>query len=210
MNKISIFLVAMVMCASAYAQLTYGVKAGLNVSRMVYQVYDDSTSAMGFLPSFHVGMYGGFDFSDKFSVTADFLISDKGCKEAYAAHLLYASIPVLMQYKIKKISLGVGPSVGILITSWGKERDNLKEMYNNPIDLGVIAGIQYEFTSSIVLSFRFEQGLSNVIGKDAVLPYYKYINENDPLIIDMNMRENGFKFRNQCFQLSLCYRLSHH
>ena len=160
MNKFIIVLLATLgIGGSSYAQLRYGVKAGLNVSRMVYERYGSSTSTTQFLPSFHVGMYGAFDFSDKFSVNADFLFSDKGFKDGHAAHLLYASIPVMMQYKpIKNFSIGVGPSLGVLITAWGEGSDGLREMFSNPLDFGAVAGMQYAVTSSIAISFRFEQG----------------------------------------------------
>ena len=209
MNKkiVFAFTVAVIISASACAQFSYGVKAGLNVSRMTYETIGDSISTFGFLPSFHVGMYGALDFSDKFNINADFLFSDKGFKENSAGHLLYACLPVMLNYKpFKNFSIGLGPSLGILIGSWGKERDAIKEIYNNPIDVGAVAGVQYSITSSIALSLRFEQGLSNVLGRNANVQYYGSV-DGDPIIYTPNLRDMGFKFHNQSFQLSVCYSL---
>jgi Outer membrane protein beta-barrel domain len=209
MKKSLLFLAFLSLSFGLYAQFSYGVKAGLNLSRM-QMTYppDDAAVSFGFTPSFHVGMYSSIDVSEKFAFSGDFLISDKGYKEKSAVHLLYASIPIMAQFKpIKNLSVGLGPTVGILITTWGKDRELTKDFYTNHFDFGAAAGLQYSITSSIAIALRFEQGFSNVIGKDTTIPYYRYINEGDPLIISENARDLGFKSWNQSFQLSVCYAL---
>jgi hypothetical protein len=208
-KKSIVFLSFLFLSAGLYAQFSYGVKAGLNLSHMqMTHASDTGTYNFGFSPSFQVGMYGSIDVSDKFTFTTDFLISDKGYKEESAVHLLYASIPIMAQFKpMKNLSVGLGPSLGILITTWGKDRELAKDFYTNYFDFGAVAGLQYSITFSIAIALRFEQGFSNVIGKDAKILGYRYIQESDPLFVNLNARDFGFKASNQSFQLSVCYAL---
>ena len=109
MKKSLLFLAFLFLSLGLYAQFSYGIKGGLNLSRMQSSSPSDSgTYSFGFSPSFHVGMYGSIDVSEKFAFSGDFLISDKGYKEGSTVHLLYASIPIMAQFKpIKNLSVGL-------------------------------------------------------------------------------------------------------
>lgn len=204
----TIFVTLLLLLAGLHskAQLSYGLKFGLNFSRVLHK--QKETEPLGFSPSVHFGAYGNIAVSKHVYFSGDFLLSDKGYHENTSAHLLYLNIPLLVNYKpIKNLSFGLGPYLGVLITPWGKDREGLKEVYSNRLDVGSVIGVQYAFNSAIAVAFRFEQGFSNIIGRNAEIPMYQYISEGDPVITSMNLRKAGFSHRNQNFQFSVCYSL---
>jgi hypothetical protein len=207
MKKSIAFLTFLFLSGSLYAQFTYGIKAGLNLSSLRYEILD-LEGTHGFSPSFHVGMYGNLDVSDNFAFSADFLISDKGYKEESTTHLLYANVPFTAHFKpVKNLSVGLGPSLGFLITHWGKERESAQNLYTNRFDFGAVAGLQYSITPSIAVAVRYEHGFSNVIGEGATIKGQTFNGNGDLIWEDMYASFFNYKSWNQNFQLSVCYAL---
>lgn len=199
---------AVLYCAEGYSQFSFGVKAGMNLSRMITKTDTSGWDAYSVSPSFHLGTYGMLRASEKIAFGADLLISDKGFRIkndgfSGASHLLYVNVPVYFDFRISnKLSLHAGPEIGILAMAWGKHKDYLKALYSNDFDFGVIGGLRYDVSSKLGFTFRFEQGLSNVVGKNATALQYN-IGSGDPVIEGQNLRERGVVHRNQTIQLTV-------
>ncbi len=193
-----------------YAQPTFGIKSGINLSRMITRSDTAGWDAYGISPSIHLGAFASLPISPKLNLGAEFLISDKGFRsdgDAFfgASHLLYINIPAYADIKVaKSLSVQIGPEVGLLATAWGKHKDYLSALYSNRFDLNVVAGLRYDVTNAVGLSIRFEQGLSNVVGKDASVLLYSY-GTGDPVITGQNLRDRGVVHRNQTIQLSVSF-----
>lgn len=204
-----VVLLGMLCCVGtsiAHAQLKYSLKAGMNLSRVRHESRWDKKD-YGSMTSFHVGVSATKDISKKFFLSGEFLFSDKGFNEGSAVHLLYASIPVMANFKmLKKFSMGVGPEFGILITPMGENDEFVKEVYSNRLDVGGSIDFQYTISPSFALSARFVQGFSNVIGREANVRYYGFDHQSG-ILLSSDLRDAGFVQKNQCFQLSICYVL---
>ena len=189
-----------------HAQLKYGLKAGMNLSRVRHESRWDKKD-YGTMTSFHVGVSVTKDLSKIFFLSGEFLCSDKGFNEGSGVHLLYASIPVMANLKINKnFSMSVGPEFGILITAMGENSEFVKEVYSNRLDVGGSIGLQYSISPSFVFSVKFVQGFSNIIGREANVRYYGF-DDQSGVLLSSDLRDAGFVQKNQCFQLSICYSL---
>lgn len=207
-------VVLLLMCVNGYSQVSFGLKVGVNLSRVMAK--GDTSGAgwrtYGVSPSIHVGATGSVKLSKKFSLGADLLLSDKGYRNDGdglfgASHLLYSNLPVYARFElVKGLSLQAGPEVGLLVAAWGEDREYLSAVYSW-FDFGIIGGLEYNVTSRMRFTLRFEQGISNIIAKNATAQEYRYIQHSDPLISNKNLRDSGVVHRNQNLQLSLTYKL---
>lgn len=201
-----VFALLFCMNAAVYGQLNFGLKAGLNVSRVHHKSRWDK-KVYGFMPSAHVGVYADKNFTEQFFVSGEFLFSDKGFEKESSTHLLYASMPVMANFRIMKgLFLGVGPELGILIAPSGKDSEFVKEVYSNRLDVGGAIGLQYAVSSSISISMRWIRGFSNIIGRHANVPFYQFDKQNG-VLLSSDLRNSGFVQKNECFQLSIGYSL---
>lgn len=195
---------------SAFAQRSFGLKGGLNYSRVIQKNDTSGWDGYKFAPSFHVGVFGGISLSEKAMLAGEFLLSDKpfGYKSnSGSSHLLYINLPVLFSYNIsKRFALHAGPQAGLLIATFGKNSETLSEIYSI-FDLCLVTGVDFKLTESFTLTFRFEQGLSNMINREASSLQYSYIQDGDPVIVGRSLREAGYVQHSQNLQLSVKYAL---
>ncbi|MDD2563943.1 MAG: porin family protein [Salinivirgaceae bacterium] len=127
MKTTSIFLTAILASAisfQAMAQLTYGVKLGLN-GNSIHQNYknSDGESALKMRLGFHLGATVDYAFTDALSFQSGLLYSMKGTKfdleegmlpgvsvEGYSRTTLnYLEIPLHVAYKINDFQIYAGP-----------------------------------------------------------------------------------------------------
>jgi hypothetical protein len=203
---IGIFALLFCMSITVHGQLDFGLKAGLNVSRVHHKSRWDK-EVYGFMPSAHVGMFAHMTFNENFFLSGEFLLSDKGFERDASTHLLYSSFPVTANFMtLKGLFLGVGLEPGILIAALGKDRQFVKEVYSNRLDVGGVIGLQYAVSSSLSISFRWVRGFSNIVGWQANVPFYQFDKQNG-ILLSSDLREAGFVQKNESFQLSLGYLL---
>jgi hypothetical protein len=211
MIRCSLFIACITVSCSAVAQFSFGLKAGVNYSRVIQKNDTSNWTGFGFAPGLHLGAYSRLSVNEKVELGAEFVFSGKGYRDKQSnnkSHLLYINIPIILDLKITdRLALQLGPEVGFLIASWGKNDDYLSAIYTNRFEFGALAGIRYKLNDSFNLGLRFEQGLSNMIGRDASTLQYRYLPGGDPIIIGQNLREAGWVHHNQNFQLTLEYRL---
>lgn len=207
-------VVLFAMCANGYSQVSFGLKVGVNLSRVMAK--GDTTGAgwraYDVSPSIHIGASAAKRLSQKISLGADLLLSDKGYRTEGdgvfgASHLLYSNLPVYARFDlVKGLSLQAGPEIGLLIATLGEDKEYLSAVYSW-FDFGLMGGLEYDVTSKMSLTLRFEQGISNMIGKNATTRQYRYVQNSDPLISDKNLRDSGVVHHNQNLQVSLTYKL---
>src|SRR5688572_9008840 len=203
---VGIFALLFCMHAAGYAQLKFGLKAGLNISRVHHKSRFDK-KVYGFMPSAHVGLYANKNFSEDFFLSGEFLLSDKGFEKDGATHLLYASMPAMANFRIvDKLFLGVGPEWGILIAPIGEDTEFVKEVYSNRLDIGGAVGLQYAVGSAVIISVRWVRGFSNIIGRNAEVGYYPFSKQSGALLSG-KLREIEFVQKNECLQFSIGYSL---
>ncbi|MFT5919337.1 MAG: hypothetical protein ACI9FU_001145 [Granulosicoccus sp.] len=115
---------------------------------------------------------------EKFDWRLEINLLQKGSRKAadpengditeYKMSLLYAQVPVLIEYKYnEKISLLGGPGFGFLMSS--KEKDAEGEIANTPefntVDFSLILSAKYQFSDNLGTEIRFDQSLLPIRSK---------------------------------------------
>jgi hypothetical protein len=187
-----LFFVSFLCCVPLWAQLTVGIKGGLNLSDVVINNVTDNPDAESdykMKAGLHAGVFAIAAIGVRTGISADLLYSVKGVKAIDDnINLYYVSLPVLFQYAItEKWIAEAGPELSYLLTvksTYG----NLNAFWNNKIDLGLDLGLRYAFTPKVSAGLRFNAGFSSVI-------------ENSPT----SSTGEKIRYQNRVLQLSLIY-----
>ncbi|MFN4198616.1 MAG: porin family protein [Flavobacterium sp.] len=203
MKKVLLAATAIFTFGLATAQdISYGAKAGLNMSTLTGDV-EDAKSIFGF----HVGGFVEIKISEKFSIQPELLYSAQGAKTEFnenfdgfnikvkeTVNLGYLNIPIMAKYYVSdKFSLLAGPQIGLNLSAKAKAEASFEEISFSEtvdikdevetLDLGLNFGAAYSISEKIFIEGRYNFGLSNIV-KDS----------------------DGDKAMNGVFQLSLGYR----
>jgi hypothetical protein len=131
---------------AAFSQeLSYGLKGGLNFSDVAISHYinPDAESNFKVKAGLHAGVYASALLSKDFSLASELLYSNKGVKAGNRINLNYINLPVLIQYNLSQKSLiEGGPEIGYLFSARSRY-GNLSNTWNNKLDVGFDAGVQY-------------------------------------------------------------------
>ena len=179
-NKLLIIVVAFTMTTKSFAQVKYGVKAGLNLANInekssLGSDNDGKTSKIGF----HFGGTAEFPASEAVSVQTGLLFSSKGYKVSYlgvsgSMNVNYLEIPINTIYKIEigssKLCLSAGPYLGYAVSGNLKSGDaevDLKigsgdEDYYKALDYGLNIGAGVELNDKITIGLQYGIGLANI------------------------------------------------
>jgi hypothetical protein len=161
-------LIAMVATVTVHAQVSFGVKAGVNWGneRIV-------NSGLTFLPttltSFHGGVYMEAKFG-KFAVQPEIVYSRLGGvynNSFFTGSIItdYFTIPVLLNYSItKKVTLQLGPQLGVLNmakrTIDGATTDTQYRYKTG--DFGIAIGFNVKLPHRLNVGVRYVAGLRDI------------------------------------------------
>jgi hypothetical protein len=178
LKNLLIIAVLVLSFTAANAQITYGVKAGLNIANQKLDA-----SGMSVTPdarmSFHIGGFAEYELTDAISLQPALLISGKGCKASYGGDdyttsLTYVEIPIQGIYKwdlsVLKIFVAAGPYFGVGVAGKakaGSESETIKwgtadDSNFKRLDVGLAWGAGVELESGLIFSFNNDFGLSNI------------------------------------------------
>ena len=168
MKKLFIAAIAVLSFGLANAQeVTYGVKAGLNVAGLNFSEGDNPDSKIGF----NVGGFVEIGISEKFSVQPELLFSAQGATQKIENtdlnwNLNYINIPILAKYYVAEgFAIEAGPQIGILASTNIKgdgESIDVKDQLET-IDFAFAAGFSYKFTENFFANARYNFGLTNIL-----------------------------------------------
>lgn len=182
------------LCATCYAgaQVSAGVKGGLNISDVVINnlIDPDAESGYDLKAGFHAGIFAVADVGTRTSLAAELQYSNKGVRAVTNISLHYVVLPVLVRYAVAdKLVAEAGPELGYLVAARSKY-GNVGNIWNNKIDLGLDMGLQYCIFSNMTVGLRFNAGISSVI-------------EDTP----PSTQGEKIRYQNRVLQLSLGYKL---
>ncbi|SCY24182.1 Outer membrane protein beta-barrel domain-containing protein [Nonlabens sp. Hel1_33_55] len=168
-----IFLSFILISLQSFSQnnLEYGLKAGLNLSG-----FHTNQSANTDKVSYHVGGFTEYNINDVLSLQAEILYNKKGglynfrsgsqpFTTSVETNLDYIDLPLQAKiYIFRKLSLDLGPQVGILINSSAEIDDDEAILDNdiNSIDFTLNGGFSYKLNELFFLQARYSYGLSEV------------------------------------------------
>ena len=182
-KRIYLVLLAVVLTASyAQAQLTFGARAGLNLTNMKMKMGSISMSP-DMKPGIQLGVVGEFGLSESFFIQPGIVFAQQGCKmdswgESVTMNLNYIQVPVNAQYKLDlgnmKLLLQAGPYLGVGVNGKLKAKvDGKKEsekiefgkdgLKRFDFGLGIGAGLQF---GNIQAGLGYNLGLANIADSD--------------------------------------------
>lgn len=187
------------------AQYNYGIKGGLNLTNNV--VNQQSTiNDSKYKPGIHFGFFASADVTEKIDLQAELLYSGKGYRfvetafsESGNLNLNYITFPILVGYKATDLlRLNIGPELGYLISAnskFGPDRIDVSDKWDNKLDIGLAAGLDYTLSEKIFAGVRYTHGFSSVVAN-------AYVSDNNG-----NSTGERAKFQNRSLQLSFGYLL---
>lgn len=170
MKKIILALLITNICSLTSAQVRFGVKAGYNLSTLIYS---GTQSPDGEKPmsGFNAGIFTSLPFSKAFSLEAETIYSTQGAGfQNYSANRTlnydYLNIPVLLRYKMHMgIFFETGLQVGILLSANENSNGNsMGIMYRTySQDFAWPMGLGYQMPNKhFGVDLRYNLGLINI------------------------------------------------
>ena len=165
MKKFLLVVIAVVTLGSVQAQTAFknkvegitgtefyfGPKFGFNVASI-----SDGLNKSKF--SFHLGAFAEFKFNDLFGLQTELIYSRQGDKGKSGGVKTWASVDL-------------GPQLGFALNGKNKTKSGGTEVktdidHLNTVDLSFAMGLSYDFDMGLVVSARYNLGLTNVVEKD--------------------------------------------
>ncbi len=175
------------------AQISLGVKGGINFSRINNLNFGSQNDKKR---GIYMGLSSNTSLSEKFDIQSDLMYSQKGINlDIGNINIDYISLPILLSYKWnKKFSIQLGPELNykILVTSTIHPYLNKDDLYNK-FDFATDLGIAYHLTDKVGIEIRYSYGLNDLITID-------FTDE------DGNLIETKHFGNNQVVQLGVKYR----
>ena len=179
MRRISFTLICTTFFLASQAQLSFGPKAGLNISRISFSSQNFNSS---FKPGFYAGGFANYKLGANWAAQFEVFYSGEGGREKASdgtpGHIneSYVQIPLLAQYHTAMgLFAEAGPQVGVLASIkeyYAGQTTNIKPYYKS-VDFRFPFGIGYEFASSSPVnglgvnarySFSFSKVNSQLVG----------------------------------------------
>ncbi len=170
MNMRKTILLSAAFCLAVsvgFAQLSYGIKGGLNLASI------SNTPASHVRPAFYAGAFADYRLNDLVDLGVELLYSAQGVNtrldyipdtKILTYRNDYLTLPVLAKVHITDdLSLDLGPQFGLLLSAKDKiegqdPTDAMK--YLNKFDLSAALGMTYNF-GKVFVQGRYTLGLTN-------------------------------------------------
>lgn len=170
MKKTIYFLFGIFLCSVCYsnAQMSYGVKAGVNISSLTGE-FKRGIGQKSMI-NFHAGFVTEFPLSDRFSLQPEAYFSRQGTQivqpngNEIKYHLDYVNIPVLAKFYIVEgySSVEIGPQFSVQTSEKLDPNVDGKEEYTRDFDKALVLGTTYQFDNGLFCSLRFNVGFSDL------------------------------------------------
>jgi len=166
MRKFIFCLPLLFLLGESFAQVSGGLKGGLNLSKQKWEIEYLGESASQTIngASFHVGGYLQYTLSETVLFQPELIYNGlKFDQDGEEISLGYLSLPLMFGYGVEnnRLIFQAGPQVGMLLSSDPKEikdDDGFKD-----IDLSLNFGAMFNL-SKFNLSVRYSLGLLNITG----------------------------------------------
>lgn len=192
-----LFLTAAVAVSSLTFAQQFGAKAGMNVSTISDEGFDDTKSKVGY----YAGVFMNVPVSESFSIQPEVLYNNLGSKVTVSGttysstlNLDYVAVPVMFQYKATpQFYLEAGPEFGFLVNAKHKldngsssiVRELDKEDFNS-FNMGVGLGLGFDISKNVGLNARYVAGFSDITKESG--PAADAKNKNNTFQVGLNIK----------------------
>lgn len=189
--KMKLFLIAamaVVTSSVATAQVSYGVKAGVNLNKTTYEDYPSQFKKSNY-PSFFLTAYADFGLGSNFSLQPGLSLQSKGDKytldgdKAATWDVMSIEIPVNAVYYIPtgatgSVFVGAGPYIGFNVSGKNKITDKGAPFFGaegnhnmtfsgsnksqNVIDAGANFMLGYKLSNGFLINVEYGLGIANL------------------------------------------------
>ena len=182
MKKILVVIFVLIASYSYAQDLKFGVKAGLNLSNVVGDDFEDVDMKSGLY-------FGGFlnvPLNDRLSFQPELLYSRQGWKEDAVMlgstnrdlkmKISYLNIPLLVRMGLgssDKVYFYAGPQIGFFLKAEVEFDDNdedAKDAFDS-VDFSLNIGFSFVVGDNMSLDVRYNRGLSNIIDGGDIKAY---------------------------------------
>lgn len=195
-----LFLTAAIAISSVSFAQQFGAKAGMNISSISDEGFDDSKSKVGY----YAGVFVNMPVSETFSIQPEVLYNNLGSKVSstvlgttYSStlNLDYIAVPVMFQYKATPMFyLEAGPEFGFLVGAKQKYDNGSssatstldKSDFNN-FNFGMGLGLGFDITKNVGVNARYVAGFSDVT-KPSSDPSTDAKNKNNTFQVGLNVK----------------------
>lgn len=137
-------------------EVSYGVRAGLNISNLDFD--PDATFTNQHRNGFAFGGFVDYGMSDTFSIQLEIQYSGEGAK-ADELRAEYIQMPIMARVGLgEKFTIGVGPMISL--KTW-KDQDAF-----STFTFSGVGGLEYMITDELFIDARVHYGLSNILDED--------------------------------------------
>lgn len=182
MKKIILVFTVVLSSVLVNAQVTFGIKAGLNNSTLGGDDADIPGKKSN--TGFNVGVIAGIPLSTNFVFQPEIMYSANQGMEFRPTtnsetnyNLNYVNIPLMLKYKARGFYGEAGPYFGFLTSGKIKTKTgstttetDIKDSFDGT-DMGVALGTGYVMNSGLGFGVRYNMGLQNIY--DATSPEFK-------------------------------------
>ena len=168
-SKIYVLIAFVFFAQTAMAQINFGIKGGLNLTKIHDKAFKDE-----FRYGYHVGGFAEIGLGKKFGIQPEVLFNQyetkvdtslvniwNPLKTDQDAKLNYLSIPILINYKLANIiTLQAGPQVGVLISQDKNLLENGQEAFKTG-DFSLLGGATINI-SKLRFTGRYFVGLNDI------------------------------------------------
>ncbi len=182
---------SLLLSVCVHAQVSVGLKAGVNVSNFSGGDFDAVEKKA--LVGFHGGLFFNFALG-AISLQPEVMVSTQGAKidsvnGSYDWRLVYANVPVMLKYRTAAgLYFELGPQFGFKLSE--DVKNETIENFAKDLDLSAAAGLGFQTKRGLGIGARYLVGLSKVGDFDQTA------NNPDP------------DFKNSVLQVSITFPLS--
>ena len=160
-----------------FAQVKFGVKGGLNLTKGGFEDLDDTKTQ--FALRLHAGAFVRIAFNEKLYLKPELLYAQKGWKasadalnpEGVSVTINYINVPVLLGYNVhERISIFGGPEMGFKLSAKRKPNTSSWVDVFEKFDVGIAAGSSFSISENLGIDLRYIHGFKGLYkfeGRDA-------------------------------------------
>jgi opacity protein-like surface antigen len=154
-TTITIFLFVLATTFGFSQTVSYGVRAGLNVSNLDFD--PDATFDNMHRNGFAFGGFVDYGINDNTSVLIEIQWSAEGAK-ADELKADYLHLPIMLRFNLGDFTVGVGPQASLKI--WGSN-----DAFSTFAASGIV-GLEYMLTDELFIDARYAYGFTNILDED--------------------------------------------
>ncbi len=166
---LAIFMIVAV--SSGYAQLQYGVHAGIGLSNMTdpdLPTPDFPDNYHEAAPGFLAGTFGEYELSDRLGLYTEVNFERRGADyelgvDDFTIRFNYITVPVQVNYSfLDKFGIRLGPQINYALSKSSDEAADLFLDAYEDFDIGINLGASYNIFKQLALDLRYYHGLRNL------------------------------------------------